>query len=425
MWRLIFVISLNILLFSNCFSQWKNVKPGIKILGGCYTLQNEKLYLLFEDGLYITTNFGDDWEKVYNLPDATHYQISSFENGDLFLYYASQDTVNILDSKKDSIIVMKSTDNGVSWNSFYKKFIDGNAERYLSGIRIIPDYGDYYWIEYNTHNTYENWINTGYFDYMNNDQIVHSYKFSDNKTSGLSILTGIVKSEDSLCFCRNSKNELFISKDKGKSWDTTFYPYSSVGEQLYTLNYNQFDKKLYLSTNKKLITSDNLGENWNEPIFNNGVSSLALNDKLVSFVSKEDNKPDSVYIFKNNFLTNITDTILDNITGNLGVSVFLHMNCVFLYKQNEGLYRYTGEALSVDNSSYMEKIELFPNPATDILHLKNIPENSIIEVYNIIGQKIISTDQSEFNISFIQSGLYNIIVIANGNLFYKSCIIKY
>jgi hypothetical protein len=57
-------------------------------------------------------------------------------------------------------------------------------------------------------------------------------------------------------------------------------------------------------------------------------------------------------------------------------------------------------------------MQIFPNPTKSLLTFRNIPENAVIEIYNINGKivKRISSRCNEYilDISFLKKGLYMI-----------------
>jgi len=70
------------------------------------------------------------------------------------------------------------------------------------------------------------------------------------------------------------------------------------------------------------------------------------------------------------------------------------------------------------------KIELFPNPASDMLRIKNSIELSnlnFIEFYNVLGDKVLeypvnannNIDNYEFNVQGLNSGIYIIKLYSN------------
>ena len=62
--------------------------------------------------------------------------------------------------------------------------------------------------------------------------------------------------------------------------------------------------------------------------------------------------------------------------------------------------------------------KMFPNPAKESLILSNLPNNSCVEIFDITGKKLFSSvvnnEQTIFNTTHFESGVYFIQVIDNG-----------
>jgi sugar lactone lactonase YvrE len=74
-------------------------------------------------------------------------------------------------------------------------------------------------------------------------------------------------------------------------------------------------------------------------------------------------------------------------------------------------------------------ISLYPNPATDILHLEmNLTEGNFFEIYNSAGQKIrsynIKNENTEVDINDLRKGIYFTRIVNNNGIIYKSTFIK-
>jgi uncharacterized delta-60 repeat protein len=75
-------------------------------------------------------------------------------------------------------------------------------------------------------------------------------------------------------------------------------------------------------------------------------------------------------------------------------------------------------------------ITAYPNPVSEVLkiELDLIPKNAFIEIYNSIGELVLSNDLTDFtnsiNTSHLTSGLYHLKIIGEGQLLQTSRIIK-
>lgn len=66
----------------------------------------------------------------------------------------------------------------------------------------------------------------------------------------------------------------------------------------------------------------------------------------------------------------------------------------------------TQSTLSVDNYN-LNKIEVFPNPTKDILYIKNIDSETVINIYDILGKQInINVVDNSIDVSTLKDGIY-------------------
>ncbi len=77
------------------------------------------------------------------------------------------------------------------------------------------------------------------------------------------------------------------------------------------------------------------------------------------------------------------------------------------------------------NSSTISSFEIYPNPATDYINLKNVNPNSKLFVYDVTGKLVLQSTITEntINIGSLYSGLY-IIQVRDGNNTYYGKLIK-
>jgi hypothetical protein len=75
-------------------------------------------------------------------------------------------------------------------------------------------------------------------------------------------------------------------------------------------------------------------------------------------------------------------------------------------------------------------VNAYPNPVNDILNidLNTLPSNTKIEVYNSIGELVLTQmlDQTNNTVKTqnLATGLYHVKMMSNGTLFYSQKIIK-
>ena len=71
------------------------------------------------------------------------------------------------------------------------------------------------------------------------------------------------------------------------------------------------------------------------------------------------------------------------------------------------------------------EVKLYPNPVNDVLNIETALELQSVEIYNIQGQKVLSSNQKEINVSDLASGMYMVrIQDTDNNIATKKIVIK-
>ena len=99
----------------------------------------------------------------------------------------------------------------------------------------------------------------------------------------------------------------------------------------------------------------------------------------------------------------------------------------FALDQSQILQLYnTNTVLSSQNFNQNNlEVTLYPNPVHDILNIETALEVKSIEIYNIQGQKVLSSNQKQINVSDLAAGMYMVrIQDAENNIATKKIVIK-
>lgn len=81
--------------------------------------------------------------------------------------------------------------------------------------------------------------------------------------------------------------------------------------------------------------------------------------------------------------------------------------------------------VGIDDEEIMNRLSIYPNPTTGILNIE-IEENFTADVYNVLGEKVLSTSNSKINISSYQNGVYFVLIKdETGELIKQKKIIKH
>jgi hypothetical protein len=106
--------------------------------------------------------------------------------------------------------------------------------------------------------------------------------------------------------------------------------------------------------------------------------------------------------------TNVVRIFTDD-NGNIGPVWWSSSPFVPLFRANsEGfiLWQITSTTTGIKEVYSNQLFDMYPNPATNVLHILNKEKISLIEVYNTAGQFQFSTNQSVIDISGLDKGVY-------------------
>jgi sugar lactone lactonase YvrE len=80
----------------------------------------------------------------------------------------------------------------------------------------------------------------------------------------------------------------------------------------------------------------------------------------------------------------------------------------FAESLNNRILSFPLQTLSIDNNNLQEFI-IYPNPATNIISIKNLETNTPFVIYNIRGQKVLNgnlSTENQINVSGLKTGVY-------------------
>ncbi len=82
----------------------------------------------------------------------------------------------------------------------------------------------------------------------------------------------------------------------------------------------------------------------------------------------------------------------------------------------------TGDGVGITETN--NEINIFPNPATNLLNVTNI-ENADIQIFNIVGELVISTKETSIDVSTLATGTYIVKIISENNITTKKVNISH
>ncbi|MCB8999645.1 MAG: T9SS type A sorting domain-containing protein [Bacteroidales bacterium] len=265
-------------------------------------------------------------------------------------------------------------------------------------------------------------------------------------------------------------NGLYLSTDNGKNWISSSNGMDLTGNYVSSISF--IGNNIFAATNSNgiYLSIDN-GSNWklvsngttdNNGIINSSVSCLAVNDtKLYAgtldqgiFLSVDngnswanisnnlsDKYVNAISFYKNTIYVGTSSGIYCSVdNGNMWFSIQSPFNKKLVNTMNisDG-YLWVGFddysiwriALSVINNMDVNKelanndILFYPNPANDIIYLKDLSIEAIISIYDIKGNIIIKKRNIDNNVDInkLANGIY-IINISDGNRIISKSFIK-
>lgn len=84
------------------------------------------------------------------------------------------------------------------------------------------------------------------------------------------------------------------------------------------------------------------------------------------------------------------------------------------------LEHFPGEGISEDES---DAVVIYPNPATDFIHVVTC-NGASVQMFNAVGQQVLSTEETDINVSELSKGVYFVRVNLNGNITTQRLIIE-
>jgi len=80
--------------------------------------------------------------------------------------------------------------------------------------------------------------------------------------------------------------------------------------------------------------------------------------------------------------------------------------------------------LDIENKQNDSSINIYPNPANDIITISNKTSLKVIEIYNSVGLLVLKTQLQHINITNLSTGFYYIKIFQNDNTFVEKRFIK-
>jgi photosystem II stability/assembly factor-like uncharacterized protein len=217
-------------------------------------------------------------------------------------------------------------------------------------------------------------------DTLNNAVILKTtnfgYSWVEKKNINNNLFKDIYFTSDSIGFVVGTNGCILRTNDFGENWQTIT---SNTINNLNSIDFANDNTGYIVGDNGEILKTQNLGLNWSSEHFNNS--------------------SDLIY-----------------------VRSFLNGN-VFINDNNGNLYNnQVNSIIKIDSN---DNLIVQPNPTSDYINILISPEmkNYKICLFNMLGEKLLTTTENQINLERINYGEY-IIMITTENQIYHSKIIK-
>ena len=416
---LILFISFNVLILNA--ANWQTVfdSTGMRFNSvkcidslNCYASANLKAYpfiLKSSDG-------GKHWTVAFQ-----HFV--DYKNFYPILTSLTYPTKNVCIAVGDSGMVLRTTDNGNSWET---NQLDGNpnllfiaANSNMTGITVSNRQLFY------TNNGGDTWQTT-----LNNP--IETFSPSDSRYMQVAITENnriIVKALTSI---KGNKYKVFISEDYGGTWLSYDFPENCDGNFFFKDELNGWcvggtpiPTDVYGRTTDKIITTSDGGKNWSVVVDD----TVALPYFPLTDISLKNKNGIAVGTYGKLLISNDSgktwksdiENIIQSTSPLFLYSSFVGNNNVLTVTYTGQIYRYSDISGYTDVIEVLNNvIELLPNPANDYINIKSSQEINKIEIYSILGIRLAEYQYSnKIDISALPIGIYFLKINENSYKFIK------
>ncbi len=236
--------------------------------------------------------------------------------------------------------------------------------------------------------------------------------------------------DDGVYYALNNAHKFYKSTDEGNNWEFVnqfTLPCTDTNSQIFWIDLEGDKIKIFLRTSKQdsVFMSDNFGRNWKFITLPNDTLKPSLwADINGNIYASCDYISYSYTTYTYLFKSTDEGTTWENITTgieNREITDLLTAGDYLYVTTPEGLFRIYSPPVSVKENKTEEvllPIELYPNPARDIIYVKNDYWGiSEVKVYDMLGREcsVGRFNVNQFDVSNLQSGVYVAKFIFPGN----------
>jgi len=144
-------------------------------------------------------------------------------------------------------------------------------------------------------------------------------------------------------------------------------------------------------------------------VVRNSIDPLNFNDDSISSKVNTSNA-DPLFISATDFALQVGSPAIDSgdnskIPSGITTDLFGNQR-VFNTTVDMGVYEFGSNALGIEDNTLLEEFKLYPNPVRNILNIQLEETLEKIEVYSVLGIKVLESTSSSVNVSNLSSGMY-------------------
>ena len=99
----------------------------------------------------------------------------------------------------------------------------------------------------------------------------------------------------------------------------------------------------------------------------------------------------------------------------IGTTDLLGNQRIFDTNVDMGAYEFGSTLLGSENFTSLNDFTMYPNPATSILNISSREKIISVEIYSIVGKRVLVSQHTQVDVSHLTSGIYLVKITTNDN----------
>jgi hypothetical protein len=381
---------------------------------------------------------------------------------DTYEIVGASNNITIYSSNIGSYIdIPFSTPVSIDSNSYYaigiSTYWSGNDKVYISSEKLIDGfpfnprtsviYTDSSWYYIDEFSAIEVYLTP-----VQNTQIVATANYgASNLFADSSVIISLYKSDNNVVSLTQEPQVMFNNSVsfnylfdgdyyiKSQVIDTSSYPNvfpvyfydAAIIDSATILSLTQGDS-IFVTINHPITSISPGTNNIQGTVYQTTKSGVSVTDQIAVLQDAQSGEILNVALLTDNNNNYAFNNITDNSNFKIFISSFIYPNWIPAEISTTTGNTYTIDFICLNDSVYpttfsnienneINKVDfkLYPNPASNLIKLENIPDNSTIKIFNTTGQLILSdkrSSKSVIDISDLKSGTYIIVVSDKNNI---------